>query len=289
MYPLNPKSKQKYWLEDKRGVRHPTSVEGFLDCYSDGSSAEWGISKCASQLEKGDFIWVHFAKPVGAIMAVGRVREKAHNKEEFGRPAIFIDWDWKLTEKLLRSPITFHMHNQVAPVSVREMNDKTMKVVNKWMSSHTPFRKQKPIPKIRFKTIEVEQRQGQPAFRLALMLAYKNKCAVTGCNVRDALQAAHISAVSSGGQHAISNGLLLRADIHNLFDRGLLTIDSSYIVHLDSSIRNSAGYKQLHLKPLLNLPAQKQEMPSKALLENHHKTHHRQVFQDATFGGAEGN
>jgi hypothetical protein len=275
MYPLNPKSRQGYWLQDERGVRHPTSVEGFLDCFSDGSSAEWVISRCAAQLEKDDFIWVHFAQPVGAIMAVGRVQKEAHKLPGSDRPVISIRWDWDLTQKLLRSPIHFSSHKQVAPVSVREMNQKTLRVVQQWMKSRDPLRSQKPLSTMRFRTVEVEQRQGQPSFRLALMVAYENKCAVTGCDIRDALQAAHIQPVGHGGKHSISNGLLLRADIHNLFDRGLLTIDSSYTVHLDISIRHSKSYKSLHKKKLMNVPKLKSERPSEQLLEKHFRKHQR--------------
>ncbi len=68
-------------------------------------------------------------------------------------------------------------------------------------------------------------RRGQPAFRAALLDAYEGRCAITGCNVSDVLEAAHISPYGGPSTNQVSNGLLLRADIHTLFDYGLLAVD----------------------------------------------------------------
>lgn len=68
-------------------------------------------------------------------------------------------------------------------------------------------------------------RRGQSAFRAALMAAYDWRCAVTGCDVADVLEAAHISPYNGPSSNRASNGLLLHADIHTLFDCGLLAID----------------------------------------------------------------
>lgn len=70
-------------------------------------------------------------------------------------------------------------------------------------------------------------RRGQPAFRKALMTAYGGRCAVTGCDVEDVLEAAHISPYSGTSSDHVTNGLLLRADIHTLLDCGLLAVDPS--------------------------------------------------------------
>jgi hypothetical protein len=68
-------------------------------------------------------------------------------------------------------------------------------------------------------------RRGQPAFRAALLAVYGGRCAVTGCDVEDVLEAAHISPYSGPSSDHVCNGLLLRADIHTLFDCGLLAFD----------------------------------------------------------------
>ena len=273
LYPLNPKSTQGYHFEDNRGNQYPTSVEGFFDCFADGSSAEWGIYQGINDLKAKDFIWVHFALPVSAIMAVGRVRDIPHFNKKWDRYAIWIDWDWKLTKKLQENPIPFSSHQQAIPVSVREANPKTQNVIGKWMkgsSIRTATTASKPV---KFKQVLVEQRQGQSEFRHSQMVAYNYKCAVTGCDVRDTLQAAHIVPVSNNGQHHVQNGLLLRADIHNLFDRGLLTIDAQYKVRLHTSIRSSLIYKTLHGKKLVVVPSPKEQKPSLKLLAQHRKFH----------------
>ncbi len=68
-------------------------------------------------------------------------------------------------------------------------------------------------------------RRGQPAFRAILLAAYDGRCAVTGCDVEEVLEAAHISPYSGPSSDNVCNGLLLRADIHTLFDCGLLAFD----------------------------------------------------------------
>lgn len=273
LYPLNPKSKQGYYLEDRRGNKYPTSVEGFFDCYSDGHAAEWGLSQFGEELRRNDFIWVHFALPVSAIMAVGRVREAPKFNDELGRYTVWIDWDWTLTKRLQQRPIPYAAHKQRVQKSVVAANDKTLRVISQWLESKVPSTSRPKSLPVTFKPIEIEQRQGQPAFRQALMAAYDFRCAVTGCEIRDVLQAAHIVPVKMGGHHSVKNGLLLRADIHNLFDRGLLTIDRNLRVHLDSSVRTSTTYGHLHGAKLRNIPAVVSNRPDSRLLEKHRQQH----------------
>ncbi|MFN3458045.1 MAG: HNH endonuclease [Novosphingobium sp.] len=73
-------------------------------------------------------------------------------------------------------------------------------------------------------------RQGQAAFRRRLLQAYGGKCAITGCEIEDILEAAHISPYKGTQTDDVTNGLLLRADIHTLFDRGLIKVDRNYLV-----------------------------------------------------------
>lgn len=71
----------------------------------------------------------------------------------------------------------------------------------------------------------VVQRRGQQEFRRALLEAYGNKCAITDCDVVDVLEAAHIYPYMGEATNFVSNGLLLRADVHTLFDLKLISID----------------------------------------------------------------
>jgi hypothetical protein len=72
---------------------------------------------------------------------------------------------------------------------------------------------------------QIALRQGQPKFRRDLLTAYGGKCAVTRCDAHDALEAAHIVRYKGKHTNSVRNGLLLRADIHTLFDVGLFRVD----------------------------------------------------------------
>ena len=78
------------------------------------------------------------------------------------------------------------------------------------------------------KTTERERRPRQEEFRQALLGAYEGRCAVTGCDVEPALEAAHVADWRS--ENDAGAGILLRADLHRLFDDGLLVIDCDYTV-----------------------------------------------------------
>lgn len=72
---------------------------------------------------------------------------------------------------------------------------------------------------------EVARRQGQAKFRRSLLEAYDGKCAISGTNVADVLQAAHIIPYNGPKTNHVTNGILLRADLHNLFDLKLIAIN----------------------------------------------------------------
>ena len=74
----------------------------------------------------------------------------------------------------------------------------------------------------------VKQRLGQGAFRILVTDTYQRQCAVTHEKALPALEAAHIQPVTQEGRHRIDNGLLLRSDIHRLFDKGYVTITPGY-------------------------------------------------------------
>ena len=91
-----------------------------------------------------------------------------------------------------------------------------------------------PTPEPRWTYQQIRLRQGQPAFRSRLLAAYGRRCAVTGTDVTETLEAAHIRPYAGGGGMETSNGLLLRADLHTLFDLRLLAVDTEHwtvVVH----------------------------------------------------------
>jgi hypothetical protein len=72
---------------------------------------------------------------------------------------------------------------------------------------------------------EISRRQGQPAFRSRLLAAYGGRCVITGCDVPDAVEAAHITPYRGAASNSVNNGIILRADLHTLFDKQLIAIN----------------------------------------------------------------
>ncbi len=85
----------------------------------------------------------------------------------------------------------------------------------------------------------IVRRQGQGPFRDSLLCAYGSTCAITGCDVPEVLEAAHIVPFRGEETNHVQNGLLLRADLHTLFDLRLLELDTEWRVRLDRSLRHT--------------------------------------------------
>lgn len=108
---------------------------------------------------------------------------------------------------------------------------------------------------------EVVRRQGQRSFRRALIAAYAGKCAISGCPVIEVLQAAHILPYTGPARNHVTNGLLLRADLHTLFDLRLLKINPhSMTVEIAGGLADSvySGFQGTSLR----LPQESAKHPS---------------------------
>lgn len=97
-------------------------------------------------------------------------------------------------------------------------------------------------------------RLGQRSFRVAVLDSYGRRCAVTNEKTLPALEAAHIRAYHDVPEHVISNGILLRADIHKLFDTGYVTVAPDYHFLVSRRIKeefeNGRDYYALHGSPI---------------------------------------
>jgi predicted restriction endonuclease len=113
-------------------------------------------------------------------------------------------------------------------------------------------------------------RQGQPEFRSRLLAAYESQCAVTGCDAEQALEAAHINPYLGAHSNAVTNGLLLRADIHTLFDLGLLVIDTATMTVILTPSLADTTYVHLAGQPL-RLPSEASCCPNLAALDEHRR------------------
>lgn len=112
---------------------------------------------------------------------------------------------------------------------------------------------------------QICERRGQQDFRNDLRKRYGDRCLVTGCKVLAVLEAAHIKPYQGEKDNHSENGLLLRADIHTLFDLDLLGIEpQSLRVELHPSLADSAAYKNLAGK---TLRCSEKQRPSKVALK----------------------
>jgi len=118
----------------------------------------------------------------------------------------------------------------------------------------------------------VRPRLGQGSFRFAVTAAYASACAVTHEHSLPALEAAHIRPFAEEGSHDVSNGLLLRSDIHRLFDKGYVSITAKheFVVsrRLKDDFDNGHSYYPLNGRTI-QLPQNVAEYPDQRQLEWH--------------------
>lgn len=123
----------------------------------------------------------------------------------------------------------------------------------------------------------VAPRLGQGAFRVAVIEAYGRACAVTGDHSLPALDAAHIRSYAQKGPHEVRNGILLRADLHRLFDRGYLTVTPEQRLEVSRRLRedysNGRSYYPFNGSPV-RVPGAESERPDIEYL----RWHNEQVY-----------
>jgi putative restriction endonuclease len=129
---------------------------------------------------------------------------------------------------------------------------------------------------------EVSERYGQPvqsfprlgqgSFRVLVTDAYGRRCAISGERTLPVLDAAHIVPYSENGQHTVANGLLLRKDLHKLFDLGYITVTPNMQIEVSRRIKeefeNGRDYYKHHGNSII-LPVVDYDRPSAEFLEWH--------------------
>ena len=115
-------------------------------------------------------------------------------------------------------------------------------------------------------------RLGQGTFRTLVLDTYKRRCAVTREKALPVLEAAHIRPVSQSGEHRLDNGLLLRSDVHALFDAGYLTVTPALRLRVSGRLRrdfdNGEHYLELEGREVW-VPRAESERPAREFLEWH--------------------
>lgn len=195
---------------------------------------------------------------VGTVKKPGYVWMPARSPEGC-RHTVTVRWDktnWGRTDyiEIPRQP----WNNTVAPVS-RELFER--------VSGHAIPRESVISEKVtkeqrKMLTRLVRQRQGQPQFRKALLRAYDYRCAISNCDVEAAIEAAHIDPKRTA---VPCNGILLRADLHLLFDLSLVTVDPVTLrVHVKPTLKRSEYWKFRDKK--IRVPERSDWRPRRQLL-----------------------
>ena len=118
-------------------------------------------------------------------------------------------------------------------------------------------------------------RLGQGGFRIEVTEAYDRRGAITGERILPVLQASHIKPYAESGPHDVRNGLLLRADLHILFDQGYMTVTRDHRVEasrrLKEEFNNGEEYYAMHGSRLQVLPRQDEQRPAPQYIDWHNE------------------
>ena len=124
----------------------------------------------------------------------------------------------------------------------------------------------------------VRHRVGQGIFRTVVTDVYERQCAVTREKALPALDAAHIRAFSEVPENYVQNGMLLRSDVHRLFDAGYVTVTPEYRFevskHIHTDFDDGENYYKLHGEGLW-VPARSEHRPGREYLEWHNENRFR--------------
>jgi putative restriction endonuclease len=148
--------------------------------------------------------------------------------------------------------------------------DRTLDMPTPGLSAGPQARFGDPVP--------VRPRLGQGAFRVLVTDHYSRRCAITRERTLPALEAAHILPYGQGGQHEIKNGILMRRDIHSLFDLGYVTVTPGLVFEVSRRIKeefeNGREYYRMHGTPV-TAPLGSELEPDGQLLRWHNEHKYR--------------
>jgi len=124
------------------------------------------------------------------------------------------------------------------------------------------------------KDILIKPRLGQGVFKIIVTDAYERSCTITQERALPVLEAAHIRPYSENGPHQVNNGLLLRSDMHRLFDKGYMTVTPQLNIEVSHRIKeefdNGEYYYTFHGKYVYP-PRRLEDRPSLEFLTWHNE------------------
>jgi putative restriction endonuclease len=126
--------------------------------------------------------------------------------------------------------------------------------------------------------VATRRRMGQGTFQAVVLDAYGRQCAITSEKAVPALDAAHIRPFADNPIHELHNGLLLRSDVHRLFDAGYITVTPGYQVEASQRMREDFNDGETYLRlhgTAVQVPRRAEERPSAAALMWHNENRFR--------------
>lgn len=210
-------------------------VQGLLDYRHDSSlfSNTWAANDGDNddRIAREFLLFLHYYDFLLSRYSTSDVGSKSNHKQEFYLISEQLESIKSLIE-LDSSKLTSSIENpRDIPTLTKELNSTTF-------SDVVRERKQ----------IEILARPNQAKFRKDVLLEGKNKCLLTGVEIVEALQACHIIPVKNNGSDEKSNGILLRADLHTLYDKGDIRIYENGLVLISEYLKKDFYYSK-------NLPA----------------------------------
>jgi putative restriction endonuclease len=186
-----------------------------------------------------------------------------------GQPAFFADDDW------VREPEGWHA-NVVRGARIDLLHGEGQRIfaecLERMRTTWPEEVSQAAEAARRGKAVLIEPRLGQGSFRMGLVSAYDGACAVTHEHSLPVLEAAHVKPFSLGGPHNLTNGVLLRADIHRLYDKGYVTITAGYRFKVSDRLidefHNGREYLRFR-EATIAVPSAARERPDRELLDWH--------------------
>jgi hypothetical protein len=222
-------------------------------------------------------------------------RKNPFRNQEYNAQVRLVDWQIDATAEL---PPNFFNIPTIQPVSVAQLlelknayitqHPKLSSTIDKLLPLDHELAPNAPtdpdfIPSDqdeRIATLQtIKARQGQSAFRSALLAHFQSRCAVSDCAIVELLEAAHIHPYRGAKDHHIENGLLLRADLHTLFDLALMAIHpKTYRVLFAPHVHADPLYQPL-LKKIIRFP--NNQPPSTQALEARYREFLKQTNTDS--------
>jgi hypothetical protein len=272
LYPVNAKS--GFTIDDlETGTDVPVtpqSILRFVELNGDKPDL-WELSSGYRTMAPDDVLWV-YAAGLQAIVAIARV----YGVQDDGLDRrVQLGWSIAGTRALNAQPISRAAIGNPRVQNVQRASPRATAALASWLEDQDMAIRQTGPDDIplsaedaRFRNLRaVVTRQGQPAFRAQLLDAYDGACAITGEQVEDVLEAAHIQPYRGSHTNSVTNGLLLRADLHTLFDRHLIAVSEAGRVLVSASL-DGTSYEALG-GCAVRQPKAKRAAPSIRALQAH--------------------